>query len=240
MRRSRTSVIAIVLALLAVGASTWATVEPYTVRQDAAAVQTQAKSLAEQVADACAKGGPVAAELGAACAKAAEVADQPPVTAGPTPDLAELRAAARAAVGQYCAAHQECRGPNGAGPDLDSLTAAVLARIPAPKDGTAGTDGRDGRDAPPPDYAALVALYCAAHDECRGPAGPPGAAGAPGADGKPGPACPDGYELRDAVITSPAGATYRGKACIDPHTGTPPPGSSPPDTPTTDPPTTGG
>ncbi len=39
----------------------------------------------------------------------------------------------------------------------------------------------------------------------QGPAGPAGEPGPQGAQGAPGPACPDGYELRDAVITAPDG-----------------------------------
>lgn len=55
-----------------------------------------------------------------------------------------------------------------------------------------------------------------------GPAGEQGPAGAKGDTGQPGPTCPDGYELRDAVITAPDGTTYSGKACVDPDTSAPP------------------
>lgn len=153
-----------------------------------------------------------------------------PVVPAPAPaaaavDPEQLRQAARTAVADYCASRNQCRGADGATPDFDALTTAVLARIPIPK------DGADGKDAPTPDYAALVASYCAAHDECRGPVGEkgepgdPGATGATGPAGAPGPAgptCPDGYELRDAVITAPDGTHYQGKACVDPDSGTQP------------------
>ncbi|WP_336156629.1 hypothetical protein [Amycolatopsis sp. VC5-11] len=156
---------------------------------------------------------------------------QPPAApAAAQADPTQLRATARQAVEDYCATRNQCRGANGASPDFDALTNAVLARIPVPKD---GTDGHDGRDAPVPDYPALVASavasYCDAHDQCRGE---PGTNGKNGNDGAPGPACPSGFELRDAVITAPDGTTYQGKACVDPASGSAPP--------STDPPTTGG
>lgn len=56
----------------------------------------------------------------------------------------------------------------------------------------------------------------------QGPKGDPGEQGPKGATGAPGPTCPDGYELRDAVITAPDGTTYSGKACVDPTTSAPP------------------
>lgn len=223
--------LAVGIAVVALVAAGWAIYEPYMVRQDAAAVQSQAKSLADQVAEACAKGGAAAAELGPAgtCAKAAEVKDQAPVAdqaSSPAPDPAALRQAARSAVAEYCASRDQCRGPDGVTPNFDALTDAVLARIPIPK------DGHDGADAPVPDYPALVAAYCGQDtDPCRGPAGAegaPGATGATGAAGAPGPTCPDGYDLRDAVITAPDQTTYQGKACVDPSSGIPPSQPEPP------------
>lgn len=216
----RTNLIAVVIAIAALIAAGYAIYEPYTVRQDAAAVQSQAKSLADQVAEACAKGGAAAAQLGQACAKAAEVQGQPDVgqaTAQVDPEL--LRAAARAAVVDYCATRNQCRGSDGSTPNFDAIVNAVVAQIPAPK------DGHDGRDAPTPDWAAQVAAYCGqANEPCRGPAGTKGetgdagATGATGAAGAPGPTCPPGYELHDAVITDTDGSTYQGKACVDPAT----------------------
>ncbi|MBB4689835.1 hypothetical protein [Amycolatopsis jiangsuensis] len=229
MRPSRTSLIAIVLAVVALGGAAWATLAPLAVRQDAAEVQSQARTLAEQVADACARGGETAVELGSACAKADEVKDQPNVAepAATTTDPAALRSAARTAVESYCAARNGCRGANGETPDFDALTSAVLARIPAPADGTDGKRGPGPSDA---QVSSAVADYCDAHDQCRGPAGAQGTPGINGHDGAAGPACPDGYELRDAVITAPDQTTYSGKACVDPSSSTPP----------TDPPTPGG
>lgn len=218
----RVNWLAVGLSLIALLAASWAIYQQTTVRQDAAAVQTQAKSLADQVGEACAKGGPVAQQLGKACAKAAEVQDQPAVAAPATqPDPAALRQAARTAVAEYCAAPaRPCRGADGSTPPFDAIVDAVVARIPAPKN---GTDGQDGRDAPVPDYTAVVASYCGQADEpCRGPAGQKGDSGETGPRGPAGPTCPDGYELRDAVITAPDGTTYSGKACVDPNTSAPP------------------
>lgn len=194
--RSRITIITLILSVVAIAAAAWATISPIIVRQDAAAVQSQAKSLADQVAEACAKGGPVAQQLGQACAKAAEVKDQPPVAqAAAQPDPAQLRQAARTAVAEYCAAPSHpCRGADGSSPPFDAIVDAVVAKIPTPKN---GTDGQNGRDAPVPDYAALVAAYCGQADEpCRGPEGKKGDKGDPppclaepgqcrGADGQP-------------------------------------------------------
>ncbi|QYN26679.1 hypothetical protein [Amycolatopsis sp. DSM 110486] len=228
MRRNRTSLIAIVLAVAALGGAAWATLAPLAVRQDAAALQSQAKSLAEQVAEACAQGGPTAAALGSACAKAAAVKDQPPVAdqaSAPTPDPTALRQAARQAVDGYCATRNQCRGANGSSPDFDALTDAVLAHIPRPADGKPGPGPTDAQ------VSSAVADYCDAHDHCQGKPGINGENGHNGENGKPGPTCPDGYELRDAVITAPDQTTYQGKACVDPASSTPP---------TTDEPTPGG
>lgn len=214
--RRRTSWIAVTIAIAALIAAAWAIYVTYSYTRTAAA----GKSLAEQVADTCARGGPTAAELGQACAKAEEVKDQPVAEQTPAPDPALLRQAARTAVADYCAAHNGCRGADGTSPNFDAIVTNVVARIPVPR------DGRDGTDAQPPDWGAVVAAYCGqTSDPCRGPAGvrgDTGAAGAQGVQGEPGPTCPPGYELRDAVITAPDGSTYQGKACVDPNSSKPP------------------
>ncbi|GAB3156186.1 hypothetical protein GCM10027258_62240 [Amycolatopsis stemonae] len=231
--RSRTAIVAFILSVVALAAAAWSTISPIVIKQDAAAVQTQAKSLGELVTDVCAKGGAAAAELGpnGACVKAAEVQGQTPIAqASVTP--AQLRQAAKTAVVEFCAAPEHpCRGPEGASPNFDLIVDAVVAKIPTP---------HDGRDAPTPDYKALVASYCGQPDEpCRGPKGekgdsPPCLAepsqcrGATGERGQPGPTCPDGYELVDAVITGKDGKTYSGKACIDRNSSEPPPSTDPP------------
>lgn len=100
-----------------------------------------------------------------------------------------------------------CRGPVGA-----AGTAGADG-----KDGTNGADGQNGQSPP-----------CLAEPaQCRGADGRDGTNGRDGVDGQPGPACPDGYELRDAVITAPDGSTYSGRACVDPNSSKPP-SSDPP------------
>jgi hypothetical protein len=236
--RSRTTLVTAVLAAIAVAAAVWATVGPFIVRKDAAQLQQQTTSLAQRVSEVCAKGGAAAAELGpdGTCAKAAELRDQPPVAQAEAPvDPAALRQAARTAVAEYCAAPSNpCRGPDGRTPNFDLIVDAVLARVPAPK------DGHDGRDAPVPDWGAQIAAYCGqANEPCRGTQGEKGDKGDPpacmaeaaqcrGAEGQPGPTCPPGYELRDAVITAPDHTTYAGKACVDPNSNSAPPSSDPP------------
>ncbi|MDQ0376479.1 hypothetical protein [Amycolatopsis thermophila] len=134
------------------------------------------------------------------------------------PDLDTVRAVAKSAVLDYCGqASQPCRGANGESPNIDALVDLVVAKVPVPK------DGRDGEDAPPITddqmYATFVAYCTQPSEPCRG------AAGAPGRDG---PACPEGYQLVDAVIEAADGSTYQGKACVDPATS---------QAPSTDPPT---
>lgn len=229
--RSRIAIVSFILAAVALAASAWATIGPLIVRQDAAAVQSQAKSLADQVAEACAKGGSTAAALGSACAKAAEVRDQPNVAqAAPQPDPEAIRQAARTAVAEYCAAPSHpCRGSDGATPNFDLIVDAVVGRIPAPK------NGADGQNTTAAQVADTVAAYCGQPSEpCRGAAGTPGTDGKDGKDGRdgvdgqPGPSCPEGYELRDALITARDGTTYSGKACVDPASSAPPPSTTPP------------
>ncbi|MGW4525197.1 hypothetical protein [Amycolatopsis sp. NPDC004378] len=200
--RSRIAVVAVVLSALAFVAAAWATISPIIVRQDAAAVQSQAKSLADQVAEACAKGGPAAAELvqRGACAKAAEVKDQPPVAQAAQADPAQLRQAARTAVAEFCAAPSHpCRGADGASPNFDLIVEAVVARIPTPKN---GTDGANGANATADQVAAAVAAYCGQADEpCRGPQG------VKGEKGDPPPCMADASQCRGADGQPPAGWT---------------------------------
>lgn len=189
------------IAVVALAASTWAIMYPTNVRQDAAAVQSQAKSLADQVAEACAKGGPVAAQLGRACAKAAEVKDQPPVAApAPQVDPEQLRQAARTAVAEYCAApNHPCRGADGSTPPFDAIVDAVLAKIPTPKNGT------DGQNATATQVADAVAAYCGQADEpCRGKAG---TNGTNGKDGQTPPCMAEATQCRGADGQPPAGWT---------------------------------
>src|SRR3954465_7821482 len=90
--RGRVNWLAVGLSLIALLAASWSIYQQTTVR-------TQAKSLADQVSESCAQGGPVAQQLGKACAKAAEVNDQTATTpAAPAQaDPTQLRQAARTA-----------------------------------------------------------------------------------------------------------------------------------------------
>ncbi|MDQ0377955.1 hypothetical protein [Amycolatopsis thermophila] len=228
----RTTILALIISVLALAAAGWVVWAQVATTTDKAAVEEQAQSLADRVAEACAKGGQAAAELGRACQQAAEVKPGPDTAApAPTVDPATVRQAARAAVLDYCGQPSApCRGPDGSTPNVDAIVAQVLTRIPVPKD---GTDGKDGDDAPPlsdDQVFAQVAAFCSQPSEpCRGPAG---ANGTNGVDGKDGPTCPEGYELGDALITAPNGSTYQGKACIDPGTSQPPTEPTPPAKPT--------
>lgn len=215
----RTNWLAAALAGLAVAIAVGGTVYNHAFVETAATGTT----LAEQVAEVCARGGQAAAELGKACEKADEVKDAPAVAQPPTPDPEMVRQAARTAVAEYCAAvNRPCRGADGASPNFDLIVDAVVGRIPKPAN---GADGDDGADATGAQIAEAVAAYCGQTTEpCRGT---PGTPGTNGAAGQPGPTCPDGYELRDAVITAHDGTTYSGKACVDPASSAPP-SSNPP------------
>ncbi|GAB3154307.1 hypothetical protein GCM10027258_57970 [Amycolatopsis stemonae] len=202
--RGRTGLVALVLALVALGGVGWLVYGQVDARDAASTATTErdqaagaAKSLADQVADACAKGGPAAAELGRACEQAAQV------QATPAPAVArDGRDGRNGTDGKtppcYFEASQ-CRGADGQN-GTDGSNG---------QDGKNGTDGADGKDGQTP-------ACMAEPDQCRGASGPGGP------PGPPGPTCPDGYELRDAVITAPDGSTYTGKACVDPKTSAPP------------------
>lgn len=179
------------LALVALACVGWLVYGQVTARDAASTATTErdqaagaAKSLAQRVTEACAKGGAAAAELGpdGTCAKAAEVKDQPSVAQAPTVDPAELRRAARTAVAEYCAApNRPCRGADGSTPPFDAIVDAVLAKIPTPKN---GADGQNGANATAAQVADAVAAYCGQADEpCRGK---PGTDGQNGHDGAPG------------------------------------------------------
>jgi len=123
-----------------------------------------------------------------------------PGATGATGATGPVGPAGRDGVTPPCMAEPDhCRGPAGA-------TGAAGA------DGKDGTNGQNGQSPP-----------CLAEPaQCRGADGRDGQNGRDGADGAPGPTCPDGYELRDAVITAPDGTTYSGKACVDPSSSSPP------------------
>lgn len=173
----RTNVLALVFSVLALAAAVWVVWIQTATTTDKEAVQQQAESLADQVAEACAKGGPAATELGGACQKAAEVqSSADPATPAPVADPAQIREAARSAVLDFCGQpSQPCRGKEGASPDVDAIVAQVVAKIPLPKD---GTNGQDAPAVTGDEVFAAVTQYCAQSDEpCRGSPGSPGANG---------------------------------------------------------------
>ncbi len=99
-------------------------------------------------------------------------------------------------------------GKDGASPPC--LTESAQCRGADGSDGADGSNGADGADGQP------------GKDGAAGTDGVNGTNGVNGRDGAPGPACPEGYELRDAVITADDGSTYRGKACVNPASSTAP------------------
>ncbi|HEV2778537.1 MAG TPA: hypothetical protein VGX25_03980 [Actinophytocola sp.] len=157
--------------------------------------QRDAKSLADQVAEACAKGGSTALELGAACQKAAEVQTAIPGPPGePGQAGASGPAGPRGAPGPPGPIGPKGdpgeRGPPGA-PGTDGPAG------PAGPPGEAGPPGPQGEPGP------------------AGPAGEPGPAGATGPPGPPGPACPDGYEQREVLlIPADGGLPQPGVGCV--------------------------
>lgn len=128
-----------------------------------------------------------------------------PLPEGKEPTIAQVSTA----VADYLVAHPPAPGR---APTIEEIAAAVatyFARNPV-------QDGEPGRPPTGEEIAAAVQSYCA-------PAGlPPPCRGADGAPGVPGPACPDGYQLREALITASDGSTYRGQACVDPTSSSPP------------------
>lgn len=204
MRRGRTGLVALVLALVALGGVGWLVYGQVDARDAASAATTErdqaagtARSLADQVADACAKGGQAAAELGRACEQAAKVQATPAPAVGR--DGRDGRNGTDGKTPPCYFEASQCHGADGQN-GADGTKG---------QDGKTGTDGTDGKDGQTP-------ACMAEPDQCRGATGPGGPAGPPG------PTCPDGYELRDAVITAPDGSTYAGKACVDPGTSSPP------------------
>src|ERR1044072_7228377 len=106
---SRNQVVAIAIAILLgvvylVGRTIWSASDADTATTDkeqaqgqAAAAQGQARSLADQVAEACAKGGDTAKELGSACSRATSIQRTVPV---PVPGPAGARGGRRRGAGE--------------------------------------------------------------------------------------------------------------------------------------------
>lgn len=123
-------------------------------------------------------GTPLCAQAADVKVEAAQVAPTTIVTQKTDP------ATVYAAVVQYCAQHDGCRGPDGQTPDFDAIVAAVTARIPTP------ANGADGKNAPAVTGAQIfqqVQTYCSMDsDPCRGAAGKKGDTGDTGQAGQKG------------------------------------------------------
>lgn len=186
------------LGVLLVAVVVWLAVEQIGTRVDANSKAEQATSLAQQIAEACARGGQVAAELGAACDQAARVQQTIPGPQGTQGERGE----------------KGSPGPSGppgpAGPAVTGPPGPVVVG-PDGSDGKDGRDGRDGRD-------GVTPACLSEPGQCRG------ADGAPGARGDQGPACAAGYEPRPAVAQAPDGGRYRDAVtCVRPDSYEPPP-----------------
>lgn len=213
--RSRTGLIAAVVASLAIGAGSVIAYNQAATSSSAQSSQTgqaQAEAdkryTAQQFLSACQSTGQATQELRDACRVAADVA------AKPAPDVGVGPQGTPGPTGP--------QGPQGllgpAGPVGPPGPVGVMGAMGIP--GTAGDPGATG----PAGAQGPV-----------GPKGDPGATGPQGPageQGSPGPSCPPGYELRDAVFTAPDGTTYKGKACVDPNSSAPP-SSTPPLIPST-------
>lgn len=195
--------------------------------------EQQLNNVADPVLQACAAGGALADELrrlgGCKAAADAKQSIEPP----PGPSPADIAAAVESYLARF-------PPPAGRPPTVDEITTAVASYLTSnpPQSGRAPTSEEialavanylvtnppaNGKDAPPPSQQQIddaVARYLAANPPPKGDRG------------EPGPTCPDGYELRDALITAPDGSQYQGKACVDPASSRPPTTSpTPPDPP---------
>lgn len=93
--------------------------------------------------------------------------------------------AVQAAVAEYCADREQCKGADGETPPLSDIVSAVVARIPVPKDGKDGAPGQDAAPITGEQIKAAVVDYCNQESlPCKGETGPAGAAGPEGAAGE--------------------------------------------------------
>lgn len=122
-----------------------------------ATAEQQARSLADEVAAACAKGGTAAKQLGTACSKATAVQRTVPGPVGPRGEPGSSGAA----------------GPKGD------------PGVPGPA-GVPGAQGPKGMNGPPGDTGAAGPVGAQGVPGPAGPQGPAGAQGEPGPQGEPG------------------------------------------------------
>lgn len=174
--------------------------------QQKTAIAGKAVSVADPILQLCAGGDDTAKRLADAglCGKAADVKTEAAAQAQPAPqvDPTQVYTAAKAAVVDYCAGHNQCRGADGTSPNIDSIVNQVVARIPVPQ------NGANGKDAPAVTSAQIfeqVSVYCAqSTNPCQGNAGKDGK---DGKDGSPPPCMSEATQCRGADGQPPAGWT---------------------------------
>lgn len=137
-----------------------------SVQRDATA--SQATELADKVSADC--DTKVAKPDLSTCVKARQVQQavpqivQQPVPSTPIPVVvgpSDIQIQAQLTL--YCSVRGDCKGADGAAPDVNAIIAAVKAQIPTPSNGADGKSGTDGKDAPAitaDQLAAVVSTYC--------------------------------------------------------------------------------
>jgi hypothetical protein len=148
-------------------------------------------SLADQVKNACAKGGVTAKSLGSACVDAQQIVSNPETVKGDRGDRGP-----RGLSGP--AGPQGSPGPSPSMGDISRAVVRYLATNP-PSPGPAGRDGRDGKDGVDGKDGS------AGKDGSDGAPGKDGMDGSPGPTGAPGPTCPEGYIPNQMMILTPEG-----------------------------------
>lgn len=162
-----------IVLVLYIGTASWI---GYQDKRAAQGVATQGQDLATQVQAECAKGGEVAAKLGALCKQAAEL-DQKP-TSGPIGERGPMGPVGpkgdKGDPGQTVTGPQGVQGQTGPGGEKGDT-------------GQQGTPGENGTQGPKGDPGPA------------GPKGDPGPEGPQGPEGDPGPA-PSTFTFPDAAV----------------------------------------
>lgn len=186
--------------------------------KQARVAQTQAKSLADQVIEACQDPNRRTTEIESLCKQAVDTkrnVEQSQTKS--TQDVLTPEVVA-GAVAQFCSTF-DCKGADGEG-GVDGKDAVLTdeqllqaVTLYCGSNNCTGAKGADGQSVTEAQITAAVASYCATRNNCSGPAGKDGIDGkdgkdgVDGKDGPPGPAgrgvvsviCPDGSN--DWVVT---------------------------------------
>lgn len=214
-RARRTNVAILVVLLLLVG---WIAVDRWLTGQRAQNAEESARTLAEQVTEACEDPARVARnDLGYLCERADEVAADPaeaaqgptgsPGPRGPGPTVAQIESAVSTVLDEqpdltrdqitsevtaHLTANPPPPGEDGRPPTSDEISTAVSAYCSS--GACTGEPGETGDRGPGPtdeQIAEAVAEYCNERGECRGAPGERGERGE-SITGPPGPAGPAG------------------------------------------------